>query len=172
MKQTLALLFVAALVAQALAKEPAPPSRFQFKVPDGWVDKTPADARGSVRLAFDEANQLAFQAKVSPGSEPVTLAFLDKYASESQKAVKRIAGTELKVIKKDGFDIAGVIAARFIFETPPPPGTPDAQPARQLQYYVPVGEQHAVLTFTAPLKSFDKFEALFDKTARATTIKK
>ena len=43
-------------------------------------------------MAFDEANQLAFQAKVAPGGEPVTQEFLEKYASEAQKAVKRITG--------------------------------------------------------------------------------
>lgn len=173
-----ALLLVA---AAALAKKPAkvqtpPPaqvSRFQFKVPEGWVDKTPASANAAVRLAFDEANQLAFQAKVAPGSEPVTLEFLDKYISESQKAVKRITGGELKVLKKDGFDVDGIIAARFIFETPPPPDAPaDAPSARQVQYYVPAGDQHAIMTFTAPASTFEKWQPLFDKTARATIVRK
>ena len=171
MKNALAALLVL-VAAPALAKEPASTSRFQFKIPEGWVDKTPPEARDRVRLAFDEPNHLAFQAKVSPGAEPVTLEFLAKYVSESQKAVKRITGAELKVIKKDGFDVAGIISARFVFETPPPPETPDAPPARQLQYYVPAGDQHAVLTFTAPAKTFEKYEALFDKTARATIVKK
>jgi hypothetical protein len=161
------------VAAQALAGGPAPPaSRFTFKIPEGWVDKTPADARGTVRLAFDEPNHLALQVKVSPGAEPVSLEFLDKYVIESQKAVKRITGRELKVIKKDGFDVAGIISARFIFETPPPPNDPDAPPARQLQYYVPAGDQHAVITFTAPAKTFDQYVTLFDKTARATVVKK
>jgi hypothetical protein len=164
------LIFVA---AQAFAKKPAPASRFEFKIPDGWVDKTPAAARKSYRMAFDEANHLAFQANVAAGGEPVTQEFLEKYADDARKAVKRITGGELKVIKKDGFDIAGIISARFIFETPPPPDAPpDAPPARQLHYYVPVGGQHAVLTFTAPASSFASYEALFDKTARATVIRK
>ena len=172
MKNALASLFVL-VAAQALAGGPAPaPSRFTFKIPEGWVDKTPADAAGKVRLAFDEPNHLAFQAKVSPGAEPVSLEFLDKYVIESQKAVKRITGRELKVIKKDGFDVAGIISARFIFETPPPADDPEAPPARQLQYYVPAGDQHAVMTFTAPAKSFEKYIELFDKTARATIVKK
>jgi hypothetical protein len=159
------------VAAQAFAGAPAP-SRFTFKIPEGWVDKTPADGHGKVRLAFDEENHLAFQAKVSPGAEPVSLEFLDKYVIESQKAVKRITGRELKVIKKDGFDVAGIISGRFIFETPPPANDPDAPPARQLQYYVPAGDQHAVMTFTAPAKTFDSYITLFDKTARATVVKK
>jgi hypothetical protein len=168
------VLFVAAV---AVAKKPAPSaassSHFDFKIPEGWVDKTPAATRASYRMAFDEANQLAFQAKIAPGAEPVTLEFLEKYASEAQKAVKRITGGELKVIKKDGFDVAGIISARFEFETPPPPDAPpDAPPARQMQYYVPFGGEHALLTFTAPAKTFDSFAPLFDKTARATIIRK
>ena len=97
----LVLVFVL-VAAPALASEPAPPSRFEFQVPEGWRRQTPAATRGSVQLAFDEANQLAFQAKVSPGAEPVTPEFLDKYVIESQKAVKRITGRELKVIEKAG----------------------------------------------------------------------
>ncbi|MCU1276949.1 MAG: hypothetical protein JWM53_495 [bacterium] len=171
MKNTLAAVVVL-VAAQAFAKDSAPPSRFQFKIPEGWVDKTPAEARDRVRLAFDEPNHLSFQAKVSPGAEPVSLAFVDKYVIESQKAVKRLTGRELKVIKKDGFGIAGIIGARFIFETPPPANDPEAPPARQVQYYVPAGDQHAVITFTAPAKIFDQYIGLFDKTAAATTIKK
>jgi hypothetical protein len=167
------------LVAAHAVAKPSPPtarapaSRFKLKVPDGWVDKTPASANGVYLMAFDEADHLALQAKVAPGSEPVTQEFLEKYASESQKAVKRITGAELKVMKKDGFDVAGVISARFIFETPPPPdAAPDTPPARQLQYYVPAGDQHAIITFTAPATTFDKWQPLFDKTARATVIRK
>jgi len=178
-KKTVAVLFLL-VAAEAVAKHPPsaktqapPPSRFQFKLPDGWVDKSPASANAVYRLAFDEPNQLAFQAKVAPGSEPVTQEFLEKYASESQKAVKRISGVELKVIKKDGFDVDGIISARFIFETPPPPDAPpNAPPARQMQYYVPAGDQHAILTFTAPASTFEKWLPLFDKTARATVIRK
>jgi hypothetical protein len=174
-KNVFALFVALALLSPALgalAKEAALKSRFVFKLPDGWTDKTPPEARATVRLAFDEPNHLAFQAKVAPGAEPVTLEFLDKYILESQKAVRRITGAELKVIKKDGFDVDGIIAARFIFETPPPPDRPEAAPARQLQYYVPVADQHALMTFTAPAATFDKYIELFDKTARATQVKK
>jgi hypothetical protein len=171
-KTTVAALVVLVAFAALANKSAAPASRFDFKVPEGWVDKTPATARASYRMAFDEANQLAFQAKVAAGAEPVNPAFLEKYASEAQKAVKRITGRELKVIKKDGFDVAGIISARFIFETPPPADAPDAPAARQAQYYVPYGDQHAILTFTAPAKTFDQFAPLFDKTARATVIRK
>jgi hypothetical protein len=175
-----AILFAVVLLvaAPAVAKKPAPvkpapTSHFDFKIPEGWVDKTPPTTRASYRMAFDETNRLAFQAKVAPGAEPVTQEFLEKYASEAQKAVKRITGGELKVIKKDGFDVAGIISARFVFETPPPPDAPaDAPPARQMQYYVPFGAEHALLTFTAPASTFDSFAPLFDKTARATVIRK
>jgi hypothetical protein len=174
-----AILFAVVLLvaAAAIAKKPAAPasspSHFDFKIPDGWVDKTPVATRATYRMAFDEANQLAFQAKIARGAEPVTQEFLEKYAGEAQKAVKRITGGELKVLKKDGFDVAGIISARFMFETPPPPDAPpDAPPARQMQYYVPFGSEHALLTFTAPAKTFDSFVPLFDKTARATVIRK
>lgn len=182
MKNALVVLSVLAAAAPALAKKPAAAkkgaaapaanSRFEFKIPDGWVDRTPDGARGSYLMAFDEANHLALQAKVSPGAEPVTLEFLDKYIDEVRQAVKRITGGEIKVLKKDGFDVAGIISARFEFETPPPPDNADAPSARQMQYYVPAGDQHAVLTFTAPATTFDDYVALFDKTARATVIRK
>jgi len=165
------ILFVA---AAAVAKKPAAPaSHFDFKIPEGWVDKTPAATRASYRMAFDEANQLAFQAKIAPGAEQVTPEFLEMYVAEAQKAVKRITGSELKVIKKESFDVAGVVAARFEFETPPPADAPPEAPlARQMQYYVPFGGEHALLTFSAPAKTFDSFAPLFDKTARATVIRK
>ena len=177
MKNAAIVLVTLLVAAHAVAKQPpaarAPASRFKFKLPAGWVDKTPASAKGVYLMAFDEPNHLALQAKIAPGSEPVTLEFLEKYASESQKAVKRISGAELKVIKKDGFDVDGTISARFIFETPPPPdAAPDTPPARQLQYYVPAGDQHVIMTFTAPADTFDKWQPLFDKTARATVIRK
>ena len=174
MKNAILVVVVLLVAAVAVAKKPAAPSsHFDFKIPEGWVDKTPVATRASYRMAFDEAHQLAFQAKVAPGAEPVTQEFLEKYASEAQKAVKRITGGELKVIKKDGFDVAGIISARFVFETPPPPDAPpDSPPARQMQYYVPFGAEHALLTFTAPAKTFDSFMPLFDKTARATVIRK
>jgi hypothetical protein len=171
-KNVVALLVALVLVSTALAKAPALKSRFEFKIPDGWADKTPPATRATNRLAFDEDNHLAFQAKVAPGAEPVTLAFLDKYIEESQKAVKRITGSELKVIKKDGFDVDGIISARFIFETSPPPDKPNAAPARQAQYYVPAGDQHAIMTFTAPASTFDKYAATFDLAARATKVKR
>ncbi len=172
MKNAIAPLLFALLVAPALAGEPAA-SHFTFKVPSGWKDKS-GGGRAYFTFAIDEANQLAFQAKVAAGGEPVTPEFLEKYAGDAQKSVARLTnGTaELKVIKKSALTIGGVTAARFVFEMPPPPEAEDPQPARELQFYVPVGDQHAVLTFTAPKKTFEKFEPLFDKTARATLIRK
>jgi hypothetical protein len=48
----------------------------------------------------------------------------------------------------------------------------EPQVVRQLQYYVSVGDQFAVLTFTAPLERYEQYEKLFDKTARSTKIQK
>jgi hypothetical protein len=147
-------------------------SHFQFKIPAGWKDKS-GQGRAYFTLAVDEANQLAFQGKVSPGAALVTPEFLDKYASDAQKSVARIApGAELKVIDKRAVTLGDVTAARFVFEMPPPPDALHPQPTRQLMFYVPVAAEHAVLTFTAPAESYAKFEALFEKTARATIIRK
>jgi hypothetical protein len=149
-----------------------PPSRFSFKVPAGWKDKS-GQGRAYFTLAVDETDQLAFQAKVAAGAVLVTPEFLEKYASDAQKSVARIAqGAELKVVDKRAFTIAGVTAARFVFEMPPPPEAEHPQPTRQLMFYVPALDQHATMTFTAPATSYAKFEALFDKTARATVIRK
>jgi hypothetical protein len=172
-KNAILVAIVLLVAAAAVAKKPPSSSHFDFKIPEGWVDKTPAATRASYRMAFDEANQLAFQAKVASGGDAVTPDFLEMYAGEAQKAVKRITGGELKVIKKEAIDVAGIVSARFVFEAPPPPDAPpDAPSARQLQYYVPSGAEHAVLTFTAPAKTFDSFVPLFDKTARAIVIRK
>jgi len=168
-----ALFSIAALssAAHAVADE-AQGSHFQFKIPAGWKDKS-GQGRAYFTLAVDEANQLAFQAKVAPGATPVTPELLEKYASDAQKSVKRIApDAELKVIDKKAVTLGDVTAARFVFEMPPPPEALHPQPTRQLMFYVPVADQHAVLTFTAPAASFAKYEALFDKTAHATVIRK
>jgi len=167
-----ALALILVVAAPAFAEAPKPKaSHFRFKVPDGWTDKSVPETRGLFTLAFDEPNQLLFQASVSPGGDPATPAFLDKYAGDAQKSVaRRLKGAELKVIKKELCTIGGVPAARFVFEMPPPPDAEDPQEVRQLQFYVPAGDQHAVLTFSAPRKSFAKFEPLFDKTARATQV--
>ena len=111
------------------------------------------------------------QAKVQPGGEAATHAFLDKYAHDAEQSVlKHLPGTSFAVVKKELTTIGGVAAARFVFDTRPPGD--GAETIRQVQFYVPSGDQHAILTFTAPKDAFDKFAALFDATARATTVKK
>jgi len=161
-----------ALASAAFADAP-PSSHFTFKIPDGWKDKS-GEGRAYFTLAVDEANSLAFQAKVAPGATLVTPEFLDKYAGDAQKSVARIlnGAGELKVVDKRAVTIGGVTAGRFVFELPPPPQAEHPQATRQLQYYLPVGDQHAVMTFTAPMTTFATFEPLFDKTARATVIRK
>ena len=165
-----AALLILACSLPALADAPSS-SRFTFKVPDGWQDKS-GEGRAYFTLAVDETDQLAFQAKVATGATVVTPEFLEKYASDAQKSVERILhGTAaLKVIDKRAVTLGGVTAARFVFELPPPPEAMHPKATRQLQYYLPASDQHAVLTFTAPTTTFAKFEPLFDKTARATVI--
>jgi hypothetical protein len=51
-----------------------------------------------------------------------------------------------------------------------PPG--DGGAIRQLQFYVASGQEHAVLTFTAPADHFTEYVKLFEDTARATTVVK
>jgi hypothetical protein len=168
--KTALLILLLALSSVASAQQK---SHFRFKVPDGWTDKSSPDTRDFYTLAFDEPNRLSFQAKVSPGGDRVTPEFLDKYASDAQKSVaRRLKGAELKVLEKKLVNIGGVAAARFVFELPPPPDAEVAQEVRQVQYYLPAVDQHAVLTFSAPRTAFDKFAPLFDKTASATLIKR
>ncbi len=171
MKPAIVLAVVSLVAAVAFADDA--PSHFSFKVPAGWKDKS-GQGRAYFTLAVDEANSLAFQAKVAVGATPVTPAFLDKYASDAQQSVARIlnGAGELKVVDKRAVTVAGVTAARFVFEMPPPPEALHPQATRQLQFYVPVGDQHAILTFTAPTTTFAKFEPLFEKTAAATVIRK
>jgi hypothetical protein len=56
-----------------------------------------------------------------------------------------------------------------VFEMIPPGG---GSTIRQLQFYVASGQEHAVLTFTAPADHFAEYVKLFEETARATTILK
>lgn len=172
MKNAIAIAATLLLAAVALA-DATSTSRFSFKVPAGWKDKS-GEGRAYFTLAVDEKDQLAFQAKVSPGAALVTPEFLDKYASDAQKSVARIlnGAGELKVVDKRAVTIGDVTAARFVFEMPPPPEALEPKATRQMQFYLPAGDQHAVLTFTAPTTTFAKFEALFEKTARATVIRK
>lgn len=162
----LPFLFFASLAVAA----PATTSRFAFHVPDGWSDKSPGD-RSFYTLAVDDADHLVFQAKVQPGGAPADAALLDKYAHDAEQSVKtHLPDVTFTVVEKKLVRLAGTQAARFVFETRPP-GAKSA-PIRQLQFYVPAGDQHAVLTFSAPREVFAKFVPLFERTARATVIKK
>lgn len=150
----------------------APPetSHFGFTIPDGWSDRSPGN-RSFYTIAVDDADHLVFQAKVQGGGAPATAALLDKYAHDAEQSVKRrLPDIEFKVLKKSLVHLGGVDAARFVFDTRPPGAK--SEPIRQLQFYVPAGDQHAVLTFTAPRHSFDKFLALFERTAKATVVNK
>lgn len=162
----LPFLFIASLALAA----PTTASRFSFKIPDGWSDKSPGD-RSFYTLAVDDADHLVFQAKVQPGGDAATQALLDKYAHDAEASVKaRLPDIEFKVLEKKLVRLDGTAAARFVFDTRPPGDK--SEPIRQLQFYVPAGDQHAVLTFTAPRKSFAKFLPLFERTAKATVVKK
>ena len=171
MKNAIVAALFVLFAAHAVADEAAA-SHFQFKIPAGWKDKS-GQGRAYFTLAVDEANQLAFQGKVAAGATAVTPEFLEKFVSDAQASVKRIAPeAELKVLDKKAVTIGDVTAARFVFEMPPPPDALHPQSTRQLMFYVPLTDQHAVLTFTAPVASYARFEPLFDKTARATVIRK
>jgi hypothetical protein len=159
------------LAAHALAEPPAA-SKFGFKVPSGWTDKS-GEGRAYFTLAVDEKDHLAMQAKVQPGGTPVSPEFVTQYIADAQRSVAKIIGDgKLKVLDARNTTIGGVKAVRFLFELPAPPQAQDPQPTRQLQFYVPVGDQHAIITFTAPAQSYAQYEPLFDKTASATVIRK
>lgn len=161
---------VSSALATTAAAAPTEKSHFAFTVPKGWSDKSPGD-RSYFTFAVDEANHLVMQAKVQPGGEPATVALLDKYAQEAEASVARhLPGTDFHVLDKDLMTIGGVPACRFVFDTVPPGS--ENEPIRQLQYYVPAGGQHAVLTFTAPRATFVKFLPVFEQAARATVVKK
>ena len=161
----LPLLFFASLALGA----PPTTSHFRFKIPAGWSDRSPGD-RSFYTLAVDDADHLAFQASVQPGGDPATPELLEKYAHDAERSVKaRAPELAFNVRGKELVRIAGVRAARFVFDTTPPGA--DSKPIRQLQFYLPSGDQHAVLTFTAPRDKFTKFLPLFEKTAKATVVK-
>jgi hypothetical protein len=157
------LLLVIAFAARA---DETAQSRFKFATPDGWeVNATPQRT-----VAVDEEHHLVFQAKVLPGGEPATAPFLDKYLADALRSVQRIAPqAKIEVKKKELVTIAGVGGARFLFDLTTRPDTPTV---RTLQFYLPAAGQFAVLSFSGPPAEFDASVALFDRVARATTIKK
>ncbi len=112
------------------------------------------------------------QAKVQPGAGAGDARVPREIRDEGAGVGGAHRRAELKVVDKRAVTLGGVPAARFVFEMPAPPQAADPPPTRQLRYVVPVADQHAVVTFTAPAKSYDKFQALFDKTANATVIRK
>jgi len=168
-KFPLAFALVLALTGSSLAEAPAA-SRFHFKVPKGWKDQSPGDKTIFI-VATDEADQLVFQARVAAGANPATDELLEKFAGDAEKSLKaRVPDMKFEVISKELVKVAGVTAARFIFETTPP--GENVAPVRMLQFYVPAKDQHAIMTFTAPADSFGKFMSQFDSIARGTTVKK
>jgi len=170
-KNVIAALLVALAATFAVAA-PKGTSHFSFKVPNGWTDKS-GEGRAYFTLAVDEKEHLAMQAKVQPGGTPVSPQFVMQYIADAQKSVAKILGdAELKVLDARNVTIGGASGVRFLFELPAPAQAEHPQPTRQLQFYIPVGDQHAIITFTAPASSYDKYAALFDKTAAATVIRK
>jgi hypothetical protein len=165
----LACALLLALSAPSLA-EPPSESRFHFKVPKGWKDQSPGD-RTIFLVATDEANQLVFQARVAPGGDVADDALLDKFAHDAEKSLlARVPDMHFSVVSKELVKLAGLTAARFVFETVPP--GQNVAPLRMLQFYLPARGQHAILTFTSPASSFEKFQPQFDQIARGTTVKK
>ena len=169
MKFPLGLVLVLALTGSSLAEAPTA-SRFHFKMPKGWKDQSPGDKTIFV-VATDEADQLVFQARVAAGANPATDELLEKFAGDAEKSVKaRVPDMKFEVISKELVKVAGLTAARFIFESTPPGD--NVAPLRMLQFYLPAKDQHAIITFTAPAASFAKFLPQFDSIARSTTVKK
>ena len=148
---------------------PITDSHFRFKIPTGWKDKSPGDPN-VYTVAVDEPNNLVYQAKVQLGSAPANEEMLDRYANEARKSVTaRLPDSKFKALERGIVRIDDVQAARFVFEMIPPGG---GGPIRQLQFYVASGQEHAVMTFTAPAEHFAEYVKLFEATAQATTIKK
>ena len=124
-------------------------------------------------MAFDEANQLAFQAKVAPGAEPVTQEFLEKYVARGAEGGqahhrRRAQGDQEGRLRRRRHHLGALhvrVAAAAGRAARCAAGAADA-------VLRAVGDQHALMTFTAPAKTFDQFVPLFDKTARATVIRK
>ncbi len=166
---------VAALVVglgHAALADVTPPisdSHFRFKIPAGWTDKTTGDPK-LYTMAVDEPHNLVYQAKVQLGGAPANEEMLDRYAEDARKSVtKRLPDSKFKALERAIVTIDEVQAARFVFEMIPPGG---GGAIRQLQFYVASGQEHAVLTFTAPAEHFAENVKLFEATAQATTIKK
>jgi hypothetical protein len=156
--------------ATAAADEPSE-SRFHFKMPKGWKDQSPEGDRNVFVVATDETNKLVFQARVAAGGDPANHELLEKFAGDAEKSVlRRVPGMKFDVISKELVKIGGVTGARFIFETTPPGD--DVTPLRMLQFYLPARDQHAIITFTSPAASFQKFLPQFEQIARGTTVKK
>jgi hypothetical protein len=175
MKVLVAAALAVGLGAVALADPPpapsAPASHFRFKAPAGWKDKTPGDP-SIYTMAVDEPHSLVFQAKVQPGGTPATAELMDKYAADARTSVtKRLPEAKFEVLDRSLVTIVGVTAARFVFEMVPPPDSP-TKSVKQLQFYIPSGGEHCIMTFTAPVESFDQYAPLFEKTVRATIITK
>lgn len=142
--------------------------RFVFKIPGGWQDKsTPL-----ITVAVDDKHKLVFQAKIVKGGDAADAVLLEKYVSDAERSLKKLMPqAKIVVLKKQLLKIAGLPSARFLFDMTM---TPEQEPVRTLQFYMPAPalEQHAILTFTGPPAEFDKKLALFDRTARATVVKK
>jgi hypothetical protein len=162
------VLLAACLIAGGPAIADVTMARFTFKVPEGWADKSPESH--AVTIVVNEKEGLVFNASVAPGADPVDDELLDKWAADSVASFKRLmpAGT-MTLRKKERVTIAGITCGRFQYDTNP---GGDREAVRQLQFYIPVEDQHAVLTYTASPEKFAAAMALFDRLARATKVRK
>jgi hypothetical protein len=154
--------------ADKTAAAPISDSHFRFKIPAGWKDKSPGGNPNVYTVAVDDPHNLVYQAKVQLGGAPANDEMLERYAEEARKSVTaRLPDSKFKVIERGMKTIDEESAARFVFEMIPPGGK---DPIRQLQFYVASGQEHAVLTFTAPAEHFKEYLKLFEETAQATKI--
>lgn len=163
---TRAITIAAALFVAASALADVTMLRFTFKVPPEWTDKSPASH--SVSIFVDSKAGMVFNASVAEGGAAVDDKFLEKWAADSVASFKKLVpdGT-MTVRNKARADIGGITCGRFEYDTN---AGGDKDSVRQLVFYLPVGNQHAVLTYTTTPDKFASAVPLFEKLARATKI--
>lgn len=143
-------------------------SRYSIEYPSSWE----ADTSGHMGLAFvvysiATSDKDEFRENVNFIFEDVSQhqLTLDQYSQLSENQLKKMI-TDFRMVSSTRTELNGRTCRRVVFS-----GRQGVYQLKYLQYYMIVGNNALVLTFTAEIAEFDKFKSTANRILESFTLK-